>query len=259
MENRHGRPIWYELVTDDADGADRFYGHVFGWSFHRPPGGLARDYRIAEANGTAIAGMMQRPADMDMPSRWHVYFGVDDVDRAVREAQEAGAAVQLAPMEIPGVGRLAFLADPQGQPFYLMRSASETPSRAFVCGEPAPHGHAVWNELSAPDPAAALVFYGRLLSIRAEGAMPMGDLGAYQFIHAGPDSIGALMGPVPGGQLGWQIYFAVDDIDAALARLSEAGGHGIQGPDPIPGGAFSLVAEDALGVRFGLVGPRASA
>lgn len=256
MTNRQGIPIWYELIIPDADAAQRFYGAVLGWGFEAMPPTPDMDYRIASVNGTAVAGLMQRPEGQQMPPRWLVYFGVEDVDRSAREAGQAGASVHISPTDIPEVGRFAFLADPQGAVFYLMRGASDEDSQAFQCGEKVPQGHAVWNELSAPDPDAAIAFYGALLGLRKEGGMPMGDLGDYSFIHAGPDCIGAVMGEVPNGQSGWLVYFSVDDIDEAVDRLGQAGGRAIQGPDEIPGNCFSVVAEDHRGARFGLVGPR---
>lgn len=256
MTNRQGTPIWYELITADADAAQRFYATVLGWRFERMPAAPDMDYRVASAGGTAVAGLMQQPAGHEMPLRWLVYFGVEDVDRSVRDAGQAGASVHVPPTDIPDVGRFAFLSDPQGALFYLMRGASDEESRAFRCGENVPQGHAVWNELATPDPDAAIAFYAALLGLRREGGMPMGDLGDYSFIHAGPDCIGAVMGEVPGGQPGWQVYFSVDDIDEAVDRLGRAGGRAIQGPDEIPGNCLALVAEDEGGARFGLVGPR---
>lgn len=257
MTNRQGTPIWYELITPEADAAERFYGTVLGWRFEPMSPTPDMDYRIASTNGAAVAGLMQQPDGQEMPLRWLVYFGVEDVDRSVRDAEQAGASVHVPPTDIPEVGRFAFLADPQGALFYVMRGASDEHSQSFQCGENVPQGHGVWNELSAPDADAAIAFYGALLGLRKEGGMPMGELGEYSFIHAGADCIGAVMGEVPGGQPGWQVYFSVDDIDAAVDRLGQAGGRTIQGPDEIPGDCFAVVAEDDRGVRFGLVGPRA--
>ncbi len=256
MTNRQGIPIWYELITPDAGAAERFYGNVLGWRFERMPATPEMDYRIALADRAGVAGLMQQPEGQEMPLRWLVYFGVEDVDRSVRDAEQAGASARVPPTDIPDVGRFAFLADPQGALFYLMRAASEEDSRAFQCGENVPQGHAVWNELTAPDPDAAITFYGALLGLRKEGGMPMCELGDYSFIHAGPDRIGAVMGEVPNGQPGWQVYFSVDDIDAAVERLGQAGGRAVQGPDEIPVNCFALVAEDDHGARFGLVGRR---
>jgi len=256
MTNRQGIPIWYECITADADATERFYGTVLGWTCARMPGGPQMDYRIASANGTPVAGLMQQPEGEEMPLRWLIYFGVEDVDRSVQEAGQAGASVHVPPTDIPEVGRFAFLGDPQGALFYLMRGASEEESQAFQDGGNAPQGHAVWNELTAPDPESAIAFYGALLGLRREGGMPMGELGEYSFIHAGPERIGAVMGEVPNGEPGWQVYFSVDDIDAAVERLGRANGRALQGPDEIPGEVFTVVAEDDQGARFGLVGPR---
>lgn len=256
MANHPGVPVWYELIAPDADAAEAFYAEVVGWRFEQSQGGPDMDYRIAHVGEAGVAGVMQRPEGMATPNSWLVYFGVDDVDAAVAVAETAGAAVHMQPFDMPGVGRLAFLGDPQGALFYLMRGASEQTSTAFVTQEHSAPGHVVWNELSAPDPEAALAFYGTLFGLRQEGAMPMGDLGDYRFVHVGSTCIGAVMGEVPNGRPGWQIYFSVSDIDAALERLQAAGGSVLQGPDQIPGGSFSVVATDPTGARFGLVGPR---
>lgn len=255
MTNRQGTPIWYELMSPDADAATRFYGNVLGWSVDRMPGENDLDYRIASTGGTHIAGIAQGSCE-DMPKQWLVYFGVEDVDKSTDAASQAGASIQIPPTDIPDVGRFSFLADPQGALFYLMRGNSSEDSHSFKCGQTVPQGHAVWNELTAPDPEAALGFYGQLLGLRKDGAMPMGELGDYSFIHSGPDCIGAMMGDVPGGRRGWQVYFSVDDIDAAVERVQQAGGRTVQGPDEIPGNCFAYVGEDDQGVRFGLVGRR---
>jgi len=54
----------------------------------------------------------------------------------------------------------------------------------------------------------------------------------------------------------WLFYIGVDDIDRARAAIEAGGGKVIQGPDPIPGGEFSVTAIDPQGAAFGVVGPR---
>jgi predicted enzyme related to lactoylglutathione lyase len=253
MANAHGTPVWYELMTRDADAAQRFYAQVVGWTI-ASAGMEGMDYRICTApDGEAVAGVMT-PPEGGPPPQWLFYIGVDDVDAAVDACTAAGATLQMPAFEVPEVGRMALLADPHGTPFYVMRGASEEASRAFVSRGEAP-GHGVWNELTAPDQDAAMRFYGTVFGWREEGAMPMGALGDYRFILNGEEALGATMSTAAGPQ-GWQFYFQVEDVDAAVVRLKEAGGTLMQGPDEIPGGRFSVVAKDREGARFGFVGAR---
>lgn len=262
MANPNGTPIWFEYLGGDLDAAKAFYGDVVGWSIADSGMGSAdgMTYLIASApDGDNVAGMMSNPM-ADMPPTWLIYFGTADVDAAVEAMTAAGAAVQMPATTMEGVGRMAMLADPQGIPFYVMRGASDEDSRAFQDYRKGDvTGHGVWVELASPDPKAAIAFYTGQLGIVQDGAMPMGDLGDYSFIHAGGTGIGAIMGVVMNARPGWQPYFGADDIDAAVARLKAAGGTLIQGPDQIPGGSYVVVAEDHAGARFGFSGPRKEA
>jgi hypothetical protein len=57
----------------------------------------------------------------DIPPSWSVYFGVDDCDAAVALAQELGATVAVPAFDIPPVGRMAVLQDPQGAAFTVIK------------------------------------------------------------------------------------------------------------------------------------------
>jgi len=65
----------------------------------------------------------------------------------------------MAPFDIPNVGRMAMLADPQGIPFYVMRGASDEVSTAW---ERTGMGKCNWNELATPDQTAANAFYAKV-------------------------------------------------------------------------------------------------
>ncbi|TKD53296.1 VOC family protein [Sphingomonas baiyangensis] len=256
MANAQGIPVWYEHLAVDADAAQAFYTHVAGWQA-ADSGMAGMDYRLFSApDGAAVAGLMPLPPGMEGGPVWLTYFGVDDVDATAAAITAQGGAIHMPPTTMPGVGRMAMATDPQGHAFYIMRGESDEDSSAFVAAEQATPGHGVWNELTAADQDAAIGFYGAVLGLRHEGAMPMGPLGDYKFVHAGDICIGATMNVFKGGRRGWQPYFMVDDIDAAVTRIGEAGGRMVQGPDQIPGGDYALVAEDGAGVRFGLVGAR---
>ncbi len=254
MANPHGTPIWYEYLGRDIATAQAFYAEVVGWRIV-PSGMPGMDYRLLTApDGDQVGGMMAPPGDP--PAGWFGYVGVDDVDATVAAIEAAGGSVAMPAMTIEGVGRLAMVADPQGAVFYVMRGASDESSRSFTGPQNAAPGHFVWNELIATDQDAAMAFYAQIFGWRHEGAMPMGPMGDYKFIQAGALAIGASMNAPPGEQRGWRSYTMVDDIDAAVGRLTRAGGTVIQGPDLVPGNIYALFATDPLGALFGLVGPR---
>jgi predicted enzyme related to lactoylglutathione lyase len=56
-----------------------------------------------------------------MPPVWGVYFQVADCDASAAKANQLGAKVCVGPEDIPGVGRFALLADPQGAMFSVIR------------------------------------------------------------------------------------------------------------------------------------------
>lgn len=254
--NRHGDFIWYELLTRDVDAAAAFYGDVIGWSV-QDSGTPGIDYRLFVApDGQPVAGLMAMPDPMPAPT-WLGYVAVDDVDAATAEFVAAGSTQHMPPTTMPGVGRMAMVTDPQHAALYLMRSDNPAPSTSFCGSQNATPGHFVWNELTAPEQDRAIAFYADRFGWRQDGALPMGPMGDYKFLYNGTTCIGAAMGMVPGGQLGWQYYALVPDIDAATARIVAGGGQVLQGPAEIPGGSFSVVASDPMGARFGLVGSRA--
>ena len=113
--------VWDELGTTDADGAQQFYEQVFGWttSDMGPDYGGYRVFNV-NASENGIAGMMTLP-DSSMPPHWQPYMAVEDTDATAAKATELGGTVLLEPMDVPNVGRLAVLRDPQGATFGIMK------------------------------------------------------------------------------------------------------------------------------------------
>ena len=257
MPNPHGRFIWYELISPDADAAKAFYDAVVGWNIDSASS-FPNGYRmIGRGGGKYAGGILPLTDEMrghDARPVWLGYIGVDDVDATVARAESDGAAVLMPAFDIPNVGRVALLADPHGAPFYGMRGASGEDSDVFSVDEPQ---HVRWNELSSDDPDAAIGFYGRHFGWAQEGEMDMGEMGKYRFIQAGGVGIGAIMprmAEMPASA--WTYYIGVDDIDRAATAIPAGGGQILHGPMEIPGGEYALNALDPQGASFGLVGPR---
>jgi len=257
MPNKHGDFIWYELLTGDADVAQRFYGDVVGWTF-ADSGNSDVDYRIGSAGEHGVCGLMAITPEMAQHGArptWLGYIAVEDVDRCVESVEHGGGKVMMPAMDIPNVGRIAMMTDPQGAPFYVMKPSGEGESLAFAYDQPRA-GHCAWNELVTSDQEAAWHFYGVRFGWVKDGAMDMGPMGSYDFIRHG-SVLGAMMTGRPEmGPPHWNQYFRVPDIDMAVAAIEAGGGQVINGPMEIPGGDFALNGIDPQGAHFGLAGSR---
>lgn len=257
MSGVHGHPVWFELATTKGklDAAGDFYGTVLGWRI-ADSGSEAMTYHLASAGGDMVAGLMEMPDDMSgMGANWTLYFGVDDTDKAAAHIRAAGGRVLQEPADIPGTGRFAVAADPQGARFGLLcplPMADGNEARAF---HPEKAGHANWTELASSDPAAGFDFYARLFGWTAGEAMDMGEMGTYQLFRQGGADIGAVMALGQAPQSRWLVYFGVNGINPVIGRITGAGGAIRHGPTPVPGDAHIVVATDPQGAWFALVGP----
>jgi uncharacterized protein len=111
--------VWDELATTDADAAQRFYEAVFGWTT-ADMGEEYGGYRIFNVGETGIAGLMAVP-DPSIPPHWQPYVAVEDPDATSAKAVELGGKVLLEPMDVPNVGRIGVLSDPQGAVFGIIK------------------------------------------------------------------------------------------------------------------------------------------
>ena len=247
--NAHGSFVWYELISPDPDAAARFYGEVVGWQ-SRDAGVEGMDYRLFSIGGEDVAGFMAAPGP-DMPPGWIGYVGVDDVDAAVARIVAAGGAVHMPAMDLQGVGRMAIVADPQGAPLYVMRGSGDAPSTSFA---PDRQGHGAWNELVTSNQAGALAFYQNQFGWTKGDAMPMGEMGDYQFIEHGGETIGAVMNRTPHHpRSSWSFCFRVPDIQEAQRRIADGGATILYGPAQVPGGDMVIQATDPQGAAFMVV------
>jgi len=254
MSNKPSGFIWYELMTSDIDAAGRFYRDVVGWSMSSS-GQEGMDYRQWSIADSTIGGAMTIPADAaahGMRPTWLGYLNVSDVDASVAGIVAAGGASHMPAWDIPGVGRIAMVADPQGASFYVMAPIGEGPSPSFMPGQP---GHGGWHELHTTDWKAALDFYGQQFGWGKSDAVDMGPMGIYQLFNAGGEAIGGMMNSPAFPRPMWLYYFCVDDIHAAKARVEAAGGAILNGPHEVPSGDWIVQAQDPQGAMFALVGP----
>ena len=95
-----GTPSWFELSTNDENGALEFYGAIFGWVDDPHPIGENWLYHMQKLNGLEAAAIYQQQAEernLGVPSHWNTYFTVTNADDAVAKVQQAGGPCCSAP------------------------------------------------------------------------------------------------------------------------------------------------------------------
>lgn len=246
-----GRHVWSELMTTDTKVAETFYDRVVGWT-SEPSAASPMPYtQFKRSGGQAVAGLMERPNGMNMPPFWAMYIAVPKLEDAVAQIQRLGGSALSGVIDVPQVGRMQMLTDPQGAAFYVIQPASgEQPADA----EPQV-GEASWLELMTTDASAAMTFYQQLFGWEPSEAMDMGEMGKYQMFNRRDRMIGGMMNKSPEMaqvQPYWAIYFRVPEINAAVERVKANGGTILNGPMEVPGGDWIVNAMDPQGAAFSL-------
>lgn len=257
--NPQGDFIWYELMTDDAGGAKAFYDALVGWTIEAQSQ-MPNGYRmIGRSDGKFAGGVLPLTAEMKQHGArptWLGYIHVTDVDASLAAIEKAGGKTYLAAFDIPDVGRIAMVADPQGATFYIMTPippASDPNAKSDVF-EANSEQRVGWNELSTSDPVAARRFYGEEFGWTSDNFMPMGDSGEYRFFEQNGVTIGAVAKTMDGQQPHWRYYFRVPSIAKARQTAEAKGGKIVMGPMEVPGGDHILIGLDPQGAEFALVG-----
>lgn len=244
-----GRFGWVDVGVPDATVGKRFYEGLFGWKGEDMPiPGDAGTYTMFSMDGKVVAAL--GPNQGGMPPAWRSYVIVDDADVLAARAKEFGGKVLMEPQDILDTGRIAMLADPTGSVLGLWQPG--THKGAEVIGEP---GSVAWNELVTKGLEEAKAFYEKLFGWKWE---QFGETDAPYFLAKadGQSAAGAMeMGPdwPEGVPSHWDVYFEVDDADAAAERVKKLGGKVLSDPIEAPGvGRFYMVSDPA-GAMFYLM------
>jgi predicted enzyme related to lactoylglutathione lyase len=239
-----GVTSWIDIEHRDIEGAQTFYGGLFGWTFtEATPPGVPFRYVIAKLNGLDAAGIGGRAeaADSDVrPSAWNTYIAVNDAEAAAARIEAAGGRVIEGPSDAGEGGRSMVCVDPSGVPFRLWQARQRL--GAQVVNTPG-----AWNfsDLHAANPGASAAFYsevfgwavddlGFAMMIRLPGygdhleATSDPEIRSRQAGAAAPpgfaDAIGWLAQVGPDEEPHWHVSFTVADRDATARAAERLGG-----------------------------------
>lgn len=236
-----GKVVWYDLMTEDLDAAEAFYGGLFGWSFESTAGPGGHDYLVARSGNTFVAGLLaiEKPSDGTSHSRWLPYISVSDVDDALARGAAGGATIAVSARNV-NFGRVAAVIDPDGAVIGLARSAVGDPddrTTAPAAGRP------VWTELLAGDAVAAADFYQEMVGLEVRNIERRG--GIYKLLeHRGVGRAGILTRPEERITPVWVTFFGVEDPAAAGRQAEELGGTLIMAASQeLRGGTMAIVTD----------------
>jgi uncharacterized protein len=248
VETAVGRFVWHDHISGDPEAGRRFYAELFGWDFEIWKAG-EWDYPMIKVSDKTHGGF--GPAQGGAPSFWLGHVLVDDVDAGASRVEAAGGSIVAPAMDIPEVGRIVVVADPQGAVFSLFASA----------GEPyLSEGVFVWDELATTDVEDAKRFYGEVVGWEARD-MDMGPNGTYTiFSSGGTDRAGCMARPAgaEGMPPSWTTYLGTDDVDATAEKAKSLGASFMLEPVDVETVGRLAIFADPTGAVVGLYHPEAS-
>ncbi len=239
---------WVDLATLDAGAAAVFYRELLGWKIEHTVTPLGA-YHVAWAGGAEVAGIMDQRPELraaGVPPAWLTYVRVESMDASIDAVVDMGGKVELAPFEIPGNTRLAFVADPTGAAFGLFEGPADR--GLHIRTDP---GALCWAEVLTRDVSTTEEFYETVFGW-APSTAPMGDT-TYTTFKLGTLHVAGML-PMPDAvpkeaPSHWLPYFDVRDAAAAAAHAVWLGGQVAMEPRTVGPGTFAGI-EDVFGAPF---------
>ncbi|WP_405484749.1 VOC family protein [Nocardia sp. NBC_00511] len=254
-----GDPIWVDLFTSDADRAIAFYGELFGWTAERA-GEEFGGYITFRKDGKAVAGGMTNDGTGG-PDQWTIYLQSSDAKATADAAVAHGGMVVVPVGDVGELGRFAILGDSGGVGVGVWEPAQMTGFEARgTVGDGVWTDHVgtpSWFELHTAAYDGALAFYREVFGWKDPFTIADTPEFRYTTIHSTTPMLGGVMDSTqflpPGVPGGWRVYFGVEDVDAAVAKVVELGGSVETAAEDTPYGRLAAVA-DPTGTRFSLGG-----
>ncbi|MGK5627830.1 VOC family protein [Streptomyces sp. URMC 123] len=248
-----GTPCWVDAMFTDPEGARTFYGEVLGWTFGESASEFG-DYTEAYANGRAVAAVVPPMPGQDTRSAWCLYFASPDAAATAEKIRAAGGEVLMEPMRVGDFGTMVLARDPGGVTFGVWQAGSH---EGFgTTGEP---GAYCWAEIYTRDPGAADRFFPAVFPYRGrrmvEESMDFKVFDIDDDIVLGRMAMTKEFPPEVPPYI--NVYFAVADCDAAVAKATELGGTVECGPMDTPFGRFATLT-DPQGAAFSVINLQAA-
>ncbi|MFG3094237.1 VOC family protein [Streptomyces sp. NPDC048202] len=243
-----GTPCWADAMFTDLEGAKRFYGDVLGWTFGESSSEYG-NYTQAYADGKAVAAVVPPMPGQEGASQWCLYFASPDAAATAAKIRENGGEVLMEPMRVGDFGTMVIAREPSGAVFGVWQGDAHEGFEAVA--EP---GAYCWSEVFTREPEKADAFLSGVFPYRMKEMADehvdfrLFDLGADPVL--GRMRMGEEFPPEVPSYV--NVYFTVEDCDAAVARATEKGAVLRFGPMTSPFGRFAALT-DPQGAHFSVI------
>ncbi|WP_149182248.1 VOC family protein [Streptomyces sp. TRM49041] len=246
-----GMPCWVDAMFTDIEGAKSFYGDVLGWTFGEAQTEYG-NYTQAYADGKAVAAVvppMPGQEGQAPQSAWCLYFASPDVEATARKIRDNGGQVLMEPMQVGDFGSMLLAREPGGTTFGVWQAGVHEGFEVRAVP-----GAYCWAEVYTREPGKADAFFRAVFPYRAQRmedanidfkVFNLGDapvLGRMTMDENFPPDVPPYI----------NVYFTVDDVDAAMGRATARGAKVLFGPMDSPFGRFAALL-DPQGAPFSLI------
>ena len=239
--------VWHEVGTTDLRAGEDFYAKVAGWkaeSWSQNP-----SYKLFVARREAKAGLYlitETVNAVPTPPSWLSYIGTPDVDATVRQTVELGGKVIVSVYNVPSVGRMAHLQDPQGAAFAV--SSQEQRSRY----KDPQFGDFSWHEFLTSNGLTAFDFYSKPVRPGQDGSPDghgsAGDVPDFGYWRPSTRRYVQSGRIAAGRPSGFRTSWSPTRVEAESAK--ENGATVAHGPSEVPGGDWVFTGIDPQGAMF---------
>jgi predicted enzyme related to lactoylglutathione lyase len=238
-------------MFSDVEGAKSFYGDVLGWTFGESSSEYG-NYTQAYADGKAVAAVVPPMPGQEGQSAWCLYLASPDVNATAARIRENGGDVLMEPMEVGEFGSMCLARDPGGAVFGIWQAGTHEGFEAIGVT-----GAYAWAEIFTREPEKSDAFFPAVFGYKAKQMedpqapemdfrlFDLGDrpvLGRMRMTEEFPPEVPSYI----------NVYFGVDDCDAAVARATARGGILRFGPMDTPFGRFAALS-DPQGAQFSII------
>jgi predicted enzyme related to lactoylglutathione lyase len=124
--DQEGSVVWHELMAGDIDEAFSFYSELFDWREVERWEEGGQTYLMYGQGEETYGGIGLKPAEVEAPPYWVIYFNVADIEAGIERVTSNGGKIAFGPMEVPGGSQIVQCFDPQGALFALHQAPAKS-------------------------------------------------------------------------------------------------------------------------------------